>query len=294
VTALPPALDGEALRFEGGAGPLCAYVAGHGAPLLLVHSINAVACAAEMRPLHDHYRTTRSVFSLDLPGFGLSSRSDRVYTPRLMTDAIHATVRVIRERCGEVPIDLLGLSTSAEYAARAAAETPAAFRSVALVSPTGLRGTRPRRGAPGSTRFLPTLYRILRGPGWGESLFRGLTRPAVIRYFLERTWGSKRIDEQLWAYDVLTARAPGAWHAPLYFLSAGLFSADIFAVYESLTPPVWLSHGVRGDFTDYRLSPALLARPNWHGSVYQTGALPYFEEFSAFTADYDRFLATAV
>ena len=131
---------------------------------------------------------------------------------------------------------------------------------MALVSPTGLRGTRPRRGAPGSTRFLPRFYRALRGPGWGPWLFRGLTRPGVIRYFLERTWGSKRIDEQLWAYDVLTARAPGAWYAPLYFLSAGLFSADIFAVYEGLTPPVWLSHGVRGDFTDYRLAARLLTR----------------------------------
>ena len=116
----------------------------------------------------------------------------------------------------------------------------------------------------------------------------------MIRYFLERTWGSKRIDEQLWAYDVLTARAPGAWYAPLYFLSAGLFSADIFAVYEGLTPPVWLSHGVRGDFTDYRLAARLLTRSNWRGTVYQTGALPYFEEPAAFMADYDGFLAAAV
>ena len=294
MTELPPALTGECVRYDGAAGPLCAYVAGQGAPLLLVHSINAVACAAEMRPLHEYYARTRTVFSPDLPGFGLSARTDRIYSPRLMTDAIHATVRLIRERCGNVPIDLLGLSTSAEYAARAAVETPGVFRSVALVSPTGLRGRKPRRGAPGSTRFLPRFYRVLRGPGWGESLFRGLTRPGVIRYFLERTWGSKRIDETLWAYDVLTAQAPNAWYAPLYFLAGGLFSGDIYDIYERLGQPVWLSHGVRGDFTDYRLSGALLARPNWRGSVYQTGALPYFEEYAAFTADYDRFLTAAV
>ena len=117
---LPPALTGECVRYDGAAGPLCAYVAGQGAPLLLVHSINAVACAAEMRPLHEYYARTRTVFSPDLPGFGLSARTDRIYSPRLMTDAIHATVRLIHERCGNVPIDLLGLSTSAEYAARAA------------------------------------------------------------------------------------------------------------------------------------------------------------------------------
>ncbi len=294
MTELPPALAGDRVRFEGTAGAQCAYVTGQGAPLLLVHSVNAAACAAEMRPLHDYYGRTRTVFSPDLPGFGLSARSDRVYTPRLMTDAIHDTVRLIHARCGPGPIDLLGLSTSAEYAARAAVEAPAAFRTVALVSPTGLRGRKPRRGAPGSTRLLPRFYRLLRGPGWGESLFRGLTSPGVIRYFLERTWGSKRIDEQLWAYDVLTARVPDAWYAPLYFLAGGLFSGDIFDIYERLRQPVWLSHGVRGDFTDYRLAGALLARPNWRGSVYQTGALPYFEEFAAFIADYDSFLATAV
>ena len=291
---LPPALNGERLGFASGAGDLYAYIAGHGAPLLLVHSINAVACAAEMQPLHDFYQRTKTVFSIDLPGFGLSARTDRVYSPRLMTDAIHAALGIIRERCGNVAVDVLGLSTSAEFVARAAAEAPAAFRSVALVSPTGLRGKKPRRGAPGSTRMLPSFYRILRGPGWGRTLYRGLTRPGVIRYFLERTWGSKHIDEALWAYGVLTARVEGAEHAVLYFLSGGLFSADIFDIYASVAPPVWLSHGVRGDFTDYRQGQTLLARPNWHGNIYQTGALPYFEDLPAFTADYDSFLAAPV
>jgi hypothetical protein len=30
-----------------------------------------------------------------------------------------------------------------------------------------------------------------------------------------------------------------------------LFSADINRVYDALDLPVWLAHGVRGDFTDY-------------------------------------------
>lgn len=109
----------------------------------------------------------------------------------------------------------------------------------------------------------------------------------MIRYFLGRTWGSKAIDERLWAYDVLTARLPGAEYAPLYFLSGGLFSADIVSVYESLTRPVWLSHGVRGDFTDYRGRRCLEARGNWRFSVYPTGALPFFELPERFIADYD-------
>lgn len=289
---LPAAVSGERFEFNSPAGLLSVYVAGKGPPLLLIHSINASASAAEMRPLHEHYRATRTVFSIDLPGYGFSDRSDRAYTPRLMTDAVHAVTAHMALRCGPAPIDALALSLSCEYLARAAAEAPDRYRSVALVSPTGFRGLRPWRAAPGSTRGQPWLYKALRGPGagWGGAVFRGLTKPGVIRYFLRRTWGSKDIDEVLWAYDLLTTQAFGAQHAPLHFLAANLFSADIHSVYEQLAMPVWMSHGVRGDFTDYRSKMIVEARHNWQFSVFQTGALPYFELLQDFCNDYDRFL----
>jgi pimeloyl-ACP methyl ester carboxylesterase len=292
---LPHAVSGERFEFDSSAGRLSAYVAGEGVPLLLIHSINASGSAAEMRPLHEHYRATRLVYSIDLPGFGFSERSDRNYTPRLMTDAIHAVVAQIRLRCGPRPIDALALSLSSEFLARAAAEMPAAYRSIALVSPTGFSGSRSWRGPAGSTRRIPWLYQVLRGPGagWGGAVFRGLTRPGVIRYFLRRTWGSKDIDEALWRYDVLSTRCSGAEHAPLHFLAAGLFSADIHTVYEQLELPVWMSHGVRGDFTDYRGKAIVEARPNWRFHVFPTGALPYFEVPERFCAAYDEFLAAA-
>lgn len=291
--ALPPAVSGERFDTHGIVGRVACYVAGSGPPLLLVHSVNAAASAAEVRPLHEHYRATRTVYSLDLPGFGASERSDRVYSPRLMTDALLQVLDAIAARGQGGTVDALAVSTGCEFLARAASEQPQRFRRIALVSPTGLRGTVPRRGPAGTTRAMPWLYRALRGPGWGGALFRGLTRPAVIRYFLERTWGGKQIDEQLWAYDLLTTRLPGAEYAPLYFLSAALFSADILSVYESLTQPVWLSHGVRGDFTDYRGQRFLEGRRNWRFSIYQTGALPYFEVPERFIADFDGFLAAS-
>lgn len=84
TTALPPAVSGERIDWTGPAGPLSAYVAGNGPPLLLVHSVNAAASAAEVKPIHEHFRSTRTVFSIDLPGYGFSERSDRDYTPRLI------------------------------------------------------------------------------------------------------------------------------------------------------------------------------------------------------------------
>jgi hypothetical protein len=55
---LGPAVSGERFQFDG----LSAYVAGQGPPLLLLHSVNAAASVAEVRPLFEHYRTTRTVF----------------------------------------------------------------------------------------------------------------------------------------------------------------------------------------------------------------------------------------
>ena len=272
------------------AGP-AASASGTLPPLLLVHSINASGSAYEVGPLYEHYARTRPVYAVDLPGFGASDRSDRPYFPRLMTDAIHAMLFEIARNEGPGPVDAIALSLSCEYLGRAAAETPQGFRRLGFVSPTGFSGRRRLDGPPGSTRFVPWLYRLLRSPRWRQALYRGLTRPGVIRYFLERTWGSKAIDEGLWAYDLVTTKYPGAEFAPLYFLSAGLFSKDINRIYDSLRMPVWLSHGVRGDFVDFRGTAALRDRPNWTFDVFDTGALPHFERPEAFLARCDRFLA---
>ncbi len=285
-----PVLSGERVTLSSQGQPVCLHVAGQGPALLLIHSVNAAASAAEVRPLHEHFQRTHTVFSIDLPGYGWSDRSDRAYTPGLMTAALHDALALIRQRCGERPVDALAVSLSCEFLARAASEAPAHFRSLALVSPTGLGSKDERRGPPGSTLAMPWLLGTLRGPGWDGLLFRGLTRPGVIRFFLNKTWGSSEIDEQLWQDAIATSQQEGARHAPLHFLSGGLFSRDIQTIYESLTMPAWLSHGVRGDFTDYGKKNLLASRPNWRMSVFPTGAMPYFEVTQAFCAQYQAFL----
>ncbi len=267
------------------------HVAGEGPPVLLVHSINAAAGAHEMRPLTERLAATHTVYVPDLPGFGASERRDIVYTPRVYTDALHAVTDAIRARHGAQALPALALSLGCEFLARAATERPAAYSRLALVSPTGLMGTKARRGPAGASRAVPGLHAVLAAPWWGERLFRQLTKPGVVRYFLRRTWGSDHIDEQMWADAVAAARAPGAQHAPLYFLSAGLFSADVLALYEALAMPVWASHGTRGDFTDYRGRIHLEGRPNWRWTVYEGGAMPYFEHPADFGRALDAFLA---
>ena len=260
--------------------------------MLLIHSVNAAGSAAEMRPLYEHYSQSRTVYAIDLPGFGFSERSDRAYLPRLMTDSVLALAARIRAEHQGARIDGLGLSLGCEFLARAAQECPADFSSVALVSPTGFNGNKPRLGPPQSVVGSYRAQRVLGWSGWSDGLFRQLTRPGVIRFFLEKTWGAKQIDEAVFDYAFLTTRQPGAKHAPLYFLSALLFSADIMRVYHALQTPVWLVHGVRGDFVDYRLKSRFAQTRLWTMDVMQTGAMPYFEKPTEFFAKYDAFMAT--
>lgn len=293
---LPEAVPAERTALDTPAGRVAVYhaapaVAGPDAlpPVLLVHSVNAAASVAEVAPLFAHHRQTRAVAALDLPGFGHSHRSDRPYNPRLMTDAVIAAADWLARRHGVSQVDVLGVSLASEFVARAQLERPERFRRLALVSPTGFSRAKRRHGPPGSTLMVPWLLRWLKRPGWGERIFRNLTRPSVIRYFLKRTFGAPQVDEALWAYAVVTTRQPGALYAPLHFVSAALFSADINTVYESLRCPVWVSMATRGDFTDYQGRSTLANHPNWQFHAIEGGALPYFEDLGAFTTPLDAF-----
>lgn len=288
---LPPPVPGERIDVPGPAGRLAFWCAGNGPPLLLIHSINAAGSAYEVRPVFEAMAGTRRVIAVELPGFGASDRSPGDYSIRRYVDAVHAAREFVVRTCGPAPFDALALSLSAEFLARAATEASGAFRTLTLVTPTGFsRGASRRRGPPGASREIRGLHAVLAGGPWGAALYRGLTVPASIRYFLRRTWGSDAIDAGLAEYDVLATRQPGAEHAPFAFLSGRLFAADVAAVYERLTLPVWVPHGTRGDFKDFSDTAWAEATGRWRFTPYPTGALPFFERPADFLRDFRAFL----
>ena len=290
---LPPALPGERRELLGRAGRLSYYVAGSGAPLLLVHSINAAASAYEVRPLFEHFQASRRVYALDLPGFGFSDRSPRDYTVRLYTDALLDMLEEIARDVGPTLVDAAAVSLGCELLARAASERPDRFRSLALITPTGLRHGERLDGPAGSTRGTPAVRALFGFPLWSRPFFDLLNSRASQRYFLKQTFGSyAAIDAGLLEYDYLTAHQPDAQHAPYAFVSGMLFSADISRVYESLDLPVWLAYGTRGEFSDVD-SSQVRDRANWTPQAFETGGLPYFEEPEQFCAAYEGFLQGA-
>jgi pimeloyl-ACP methyl ester carboxylesterase len=272
------------------AGRIAIYATGPetaGPPLLLIHSVNATSSAFEVKPLYDHYARERRVYAVDLPGFGQSERGNHEYTARMMTDALHEVVGRIRELHGDEPIDALALSLSCEFLARAAVERPAAFRSLGLISPTGFE-RKPRDARVPNTLGKRWLLDALYFPLWENQLFNLLTTRPVMRKFLEKAWGSKQIDEPLLDYCTKTTRQHGARHAPYYFVAGYMFSKDALRLYESLKQPVWMVHGVRGDFVDYRHMTRVADRPNWRIVTLESGAFPHFEMLHQVTRSYDE------
>lgn len=292
IPVLPKAIEAERREFTGGAGPLSVYVGGNGPPAIALHSINAAASAYEMRPVFERLRDRYRVYALDLPGYGFSDRSKRPYTIQLFVQAIHDLLDHMRAHGDEGPVDAFALSLSAEFLARAASERPQDVRRLVLINPTGFRkGSHKLTGPSGASREIPGFYPVFSFPLWGRGLYNLLTRKGTIRYFLERTAGSKNVDAGMVDYDYLTARQPGAEHAPFAFLSARLFSRDIRTVYEQLAVPIWVPHGTRGDFKDFSDAAWAEAKGNWTFTPYDSGALPHFERPEEFFSDLEGFLA---
>jgi pimeloyl-ACP methyl ester carboxylesterase len=291
IVPMTPALEARRLRTDGRSGPLSYYVEGDGPPMLLLHSINAAAAVHEIAPVFQHAARTRRVYAPDLPGFGYSDRSDRRYGVGLYCDAVRDMLAVIARDVGKGPIDALALSLSAEFLARVATEAPSAFRTLTLVTPTGFsRGANLLRGAPGSNREIPGIYLATTIALWRESLYAGLVSRRSIRYFLERTFGSKDVPDALVEYSWITSHQPGASNAPFAFLSGRLFSRDIRNVYEKLAVPVWMPHATRGDFRDFSEASWTHSRDNWQVQACPTGAMVFFEQPAAFCKDWDAFL----
>lgn len=259
-------------------------------PLLLVHSINAAASAAEVQPIFEHFATDRPVVALELPGFGSSDRPRIEYTPRLMRDSILRTTKYLAELGLRQPVDLIAVSLSCEFAARAALMRPSNFRSLAFVSPTGFESKRAERYVAGRTMDKPWLRWLLESGPWSDALFRMLTSEKSMRKFLERTWGSRNIDESLLDYNLVTVNQPGARHAPYAFVSGGLFTRGVVRLYAELTQPVWMIHGCMGEFARVEGLRCFVPAGHWTVQRIDTGAMPYFERPKEFATRYDAFL----
>ncbi|ESQ08185.1 MAG: hypothetical protein N838_03200 [Thiohalocapsa sp. PB-PSB1] len=251
-------------------------------PLLLIHSINAAPSSYEVKPLFDHFRGRRALYSIELPGFGQSERGERRYTPELFAGAI---AELLEQVIGQAT-DLVALSLSAEFAARAALEVPDRISSLALISPTGFS----KRPLP-SPRVGRIAHGALSAPLWGQKLFDLVASRRSIRYFLNKSFCAAAPGDLI-DYAYASAHQPGARHAPLCFLSTSLFTPHAMEqLYAKLTHLPVLAIADRDPYVGFeRLAEFTAARPNWHHRTLKPHwGLPHWERPDLTFATLERF-----
>lgn len=259
-----------------------------GRPLVLVHSVNAAASAYEMGPLFRHYRGRRSVYALDLPGYGFSNRMKRDYTPELFASTIAEFVETqVRE-----PADVVGLSLSCEFIAHAAMAQPALFRSLVFISPSGMGETGSGRASQrtGPSGLAGGLHAAFAFPLWGRALFDIIATRRSIEFFLEKSFEGP-ITPGMVDYGYATAHQPGAEHVPLHFISGTLFTPDAAHVlYAQVEQPTLVLYD-QDFYVSFDALPELLGQnKRWRAvRIIPTRGLPHFERLPETVAAMDGF-----
>jgi pimeloyl-ACP methyl ester carboxylesterase len=247
--------------------------------------MNAAPSAFEVSPFFTQLDLKRPLYAPDLPGFGRSERRDRAYLPEFFAAAILAMVDEIDP---DAPVDVVALSTTAEFAARAALMAPGRIASLVLVSPTGFSR---RREAPSAAG--PRVHRFFRTPGVGSNIYRLLRTRRVIRFFLDMAF-KERAPEAMVDYACATTRMPGASYAPFYFLSGQMFSHDaVGELYQPLQQPVLVLYDQDPNISFDYLEELVAQRPNWQAKrIHETRGLPHFEKPRETQAALEAFWST--
>jgi pimeloyl-ACP methyl ester carboxylesterase len=276
---LSPAVDAPRKQyFSQHAGQISYYVApaASGRPLVLLHSVNAAASAYEMAPFLEEYQGKRPVYALDLPGFGFSDRSRRIYSPRLYQEVISEFLASVVG----APADVIALSLSGEFAACAALDHPRLFHSLALITPTGLKADI-QVNPPQQTRSWGLgnlIHPLLSTRLWALPLFDLIATRSSIEYFLSKSF-TGHIPPGMVEYAYASAHQPGAENAPLYFLSGKLFTPNVRArVYERLKVPTLAIYD-QDAYSRFDALPDLLLRnSHWQAvRLVPSKGLPHWE-----------------
>jgi len=284
---LPPPVQGLPFDVETPAGRVAGYALGEGRTVLLLHSFNAAGAGVELAPLALRLAAHRRVVLVDWLGFGTSDRPDAPYGPALYREQLEI-IRAAALQPGETSLDVIALSLPGQYVVVAAADHPERFGRIVLISPTGFGRF---QGSAG--RGPQALYRSLRWTGVGRLLFAILARRRVIRWFLRQTFADPaRIPPSYVRYCWRTCQQPGAWRAPLAFVSGLLNDPRAGDAYERLANPTLLVFGDHPRFTDAAASEALVAANDRlrRTTVERAGDLPQLEHPDETAALVEAFL----
>jgi hypothetical protein len=176
---VPKALTGELKHLKVDEGVLAYYKEGSGPPLVLIHGINPGGSSHEMEVIFNHYRLNRTVYSIDLLGFGQSQRPDIEYTPEIYIQHICEFINHVKLLHDCKP-DVFALGLSTEYIVSIADQEADLINKAVLISPTGLE----RTVSKASWACHKAAVNLFRLPVLGQGLFNLITSKTFLKKYL--------------------------------------------------------------------------------------------------------------
>lgn len=283
-----PFSTGIGRRFSLAEGDIWYARLGSGPPLLLLHSPSAGASSYEWTRCAEALGAYRTVYAVDLPGYGKSDRPAVPYDSQYYLDVLAQFCKeVIANRHPTANIDLSATSLTCAWAAVLADQNPELIGRCVFVSPTGFPEN-PRRIPFG--KIVGTLLRIPVAGKLAANL--ATSRRAVRQILTQRIFADPDI-----ASDDVVARVHQAAHQPGPGIAwsgfvDGSFETSSTEAFRKLRCAPLLVFGEAaqspegGDFRrcrDLRPDAPVLTIP-------RAGALPQFESPEQFVAGVVSFL----
>ncbi len=287
---LPP-LESTPQPFAWSEGDISYSAEGHGPAVILLHGIYAGASSFEFRRVFTPLATRFRVFAPDLPGFGLSSRASRVYTPELYITAIRDFAQQVAG-ASDHPVSIVASSLTSAFAIDAALTRPDLFNRLVLIEPTGFETL-----SQPATIGQKVIGSLLRAPLIGDSLYNALVSRPGLRYFLSKQvyHRADAVSDDLVDAYYATSHQPRARYAAASFIGGNL-NLDIADSYEALTQPVLICWGRDSSFTPLEYAkPFVEHNTNADLMVFErSGALPHDEEAESFARQVGNWIAQGI
>ncbi|MEW5819293.1 MAG: alpha/beta hydrolase [Cyanobacteriota bacterium] len=288
---VPKALTGELKYIKVDEGLIAYYKDGNGPPMILLHGINPGASSHEMEVIFNHYRLNRTVYSIDLLGFGQSERPDIEYTPELY-------IRHISELLNHTKLlhdckpDVIALGLTTEYIVAIAEKAPELFNKIILISPTGLEKAISKTRCA-CCKIAVNLFKL---PVLGQGLFNLITSKTFLKKYLSsRIFAEPRNLSYLMLQQYYhTTHVDGAKNAPAFYVAGELVIENLFQKYLNLKVPSLVIAGTGSEaYSSYEaLSP--LTKDNKYiiqKVIDNGGLLSYIEKPDDFFNATNKFLS---
>ena len=268
VPQLGPRLGGQFDRYPARYGDLAYTVGGSGAPVLLLHGLDAGRSMAEWRAVFDPLCEQHTVYALDLQGFGMSDTTPEGYNARDFAGQIS---NFIADVIGQ-PTLVIAAGESAVPAMLAARDC-ALIEKIALICPTASDAPSPHSRAE-AMALSSVATSVLNAPilgtaalNWWRSLAQ-LQKRARDNGFFDKAEAPR--EARLWH---ITAHQKGAERAQKALLQDA-FATNWREVWENIATPALLMWGRNAMSQGFDSSPEWLAlRPDIQLAVIEEAML---------------------